>query len=119
MAPPVEIPAQAYFKIGEVAALVGVAPHVLRHWEQQLGGAVRPTRNQANQRVYRRRDVERFVELARLRYEEQFALPAARRRLRESEPAAPAAPAEGGKLDAAVAGLRSIMRMLDEDEAIP
>src|SRR6478609_7437281 len=51
------IPEKIYFRIGEVANLVGVEPHVLRYWEHEFR-SIRPTKSQRGQRVYSRRDVE-------------------------------------------------------------
>ena len=78
----IELPQKEYFKIGEVAALVGVKPYVLRYWESEFKRDIRPERTRSNQRMYRRRDVETFLEIKRLRYEEKLELPGARKRLR-------------------------------------
>ena len=79
-APDTDIPDRLYFKIGEVAALVGVETHVLRYWEKEIP-SIRPTKTPSNQRRYRRRDVETFREIRRLLYEERYTLAGARRRL--------------------------------------
>ena len=76
------LPDKEYFKIGEVAALVGVKPYVLRYWESEFKRDIRPERTRSNQRMYRKRDVETFLEIKRLRYEEKLELPGARKRLR-------------------------------------
>ncbi len=52
-----DIPDKLYFKIGEVAELTGVKPHVLRYWESEFA-VFRPTKSRTNQRLYRRRDIE-------------------------------------------------------------
>jgi DNA-binding transcriptional MerR regulator len=51
------VPNKLLFRIGEVAELVGVKPHVLRYWEQELG-LLRPMKTRGSHRQYRRRDVE-------------------------------------------------------------
>ncbi|GAB4215031.1 MAG: hypothetical protein OHK0013_40200 [Sandaracinaceae bacterium] len=51
------LPDKLFFRIGEVAELVGVKPHVLRYWEQELG-LLRPMKTRGAHRQYRRRDVE-------------------------------------------------------------
>jgi DNA-binding transcriptional MerR regulator len=78
------IPDKLYFKIGEVAELVGVQPHVLRYWEREVP-AIRPTKSPSNQRRYRRRDVELFREIRQLLYAERYTLLGARRRLMERD----------------------------------
>ena len=75
-----EIPDKLYFKIGEVAELVGVQTHVLRYWEKEIP-FIRPTKTASNQRRYRRRDVEMFLEIRRLLHNERYTLAGARRRL--------------------------------------
>ncbi len=79
-APSVEIPDKLYFKIGEVADLVGVQTHVLRYWEKEIP-AIRPAKSTSNQRRYRRRDVEIFREIRKLLYQERYTLAGARKRL--------------------------------------
>jgi len=75
-----EIPDKLYFKIGEVADLVGVQAHVLRYWEKEIP-FVRPGKTTSNQRRYRRRDVELFREIRRLLHQERYTLAGARKRM--------------------------------------
>ncbi|HHL39656.1 MAG TPA: MerR family transcriptional regulator [Deltaproteobacteria bacterium] len=78
-----EIPDRLYFKIGEVARIVQVKPHVLRYWESEFN--VCPRKSKTNQRVYTRRDVETILDIKRLLYEEKFTIEGARRKLEEME----------------------------------
>lgn len=78
-----ELPDKLFFKIGEVAQLVGVRPHVLRYWESEFS-ALRPLKTRGSHRVYRRRDVELAVLLRRLLHEEGLTISGAKKRLRES-----------------------------------
>lgn len=80
---PSELPDKLFFKIGEVAQLVGVRPHVLRYWESEFN-ALRPLKTRGSHRVYRRRDVELAVLLRRLLHEEGLTVSGAKKRLRES-----------------------------------
>ena len=88
------LPDKLFFKIGEVAQIVGVAAHVLRYWESEFA-TLRPLKTRGSHRVYRRRDVELAVLLKRLLHEEGLTIAGAKRRLRESgqyriaEPSAP------------------------------
>lgn len=82
LSPDSPIPDKLYFKIGEVAKLVGVQPHVLRYWEREVS-SIKPGKTAANQRRYRRRDVELFRETKRLLYDEKFTLAGAKQRLLE------------------------------------
>ncbi|WP_282602275.1 MerR family transcriptional regulator [Paracoccus sp. PARArs4] len=48
--------AEAFRSIGEVASLIGVAPHVLRYWETQFA-QLRPMKRPDGRRYYRPADV--------------------------------------------------------------
>lgn len=74
------LPDKLYFRIGEVSALVGVAPHVLRYWEAEFPG-VKPDKSPSGQRVYARRDVLRLLEIHRLVRELGYTFEGARRTL--------------------------------------
>ena len=80
-----------YFKIGEVAEIVGVAPHVLRYWETEFS-KLRPAKSSRHQRVYRRSDVETLLRIKHLLYVERFTIAGARKRLKEVPVGAMAAP---------------------------
>ena len=79
----VELPEKKYFKIGEVAKLVGVEPHVLRYWETQFS-QVRPQKSRSGHRQYRRRDVETLLAIRELLHVQGFTIAGARRALRGS-----------------------------------
>jgi DNA-binding transcriptional MerR regulator len=88
-APPVKL----YYRIGEVAEIVGVEPHVLRYWETEFR-SIRPQKSRKGQRIYSRRDVEKLIRVKDLLYGQGFTIAGARKKLREGE--AEAAPAEPG-----------------------
>ena len=77
-----ELPNKLYFKIGEVARLAGVEPHVLRYWETEFR-EITPAKSRSRQRLYRRQDVERILKIKSLLYQEGYTIDGARRRLRE------------------------------------
>jgi len=83
-------PQKLYFRIGEVAGLVGVEPHVLRYWETEFR-SIRPQKSAKGQRVYSRRDVDTLLKVKELLYSHRFTIAGARRKLREGgvEPAPP------------------------------
>ncbi len=76
----VEIPDKLYFKIGEVAKLAGVPPHVLRYWESEFS-AIHPKRANSKQRLYRRVDVEFILKLKELLHEQRYTIAGARKYL--------------------------------------
>lgn len=77
-----ELPDKLFFRIGEAATLVGVEPHALRYWESEF--KMRPTRSPAGQRMYRRKDIARFLRIRRLLHEEGFTIAGARKALAEA-----------------------------------
>src|SRR5215468_11019246 len=80
------LPPKLYFRIGEVAGLVGVEPHVLRYWEREFR-SIRPTKSAKGQRVYSRRDVENLLRVRELLYRDGFTIAGAKKRLMGAEPA--------------------------------
>jgi len=87
------LPPKLYFRIGEVANLVGVEPHVLRYWEREFR-SIRPSKSAKGQRVYSRRDVESLLRVRELLYGQGFTIAGARRRMREKDGAETAGDAE-------------------------
>lgn len=71
-----------YYRIGEVAGLVGVEPHVLRYWESEFP-SIRPQKSRSGQRVYSRRDVDKLLRVKELLYNQRFTIAGARQRLRD------------------------------------
>jgi len=76
----VHIPDKTYFKIGEVARLSGLEPHVLRFWEGEFKH-IAPEKSRSGQRLYRREHIERILEIKDLLYRQKFTIAGARRRL--------------------------------------
>lgn len=77
-----EIPDKMYFRIGEVADIVGVKPYVLRYWETEFP-SLRPQKSRTRQRMYRRRDVELLLSIKHLLYERKYTIAGARQLLRK------------------------------------
>jgi DNA-binding transcriptional MerR regulator len=78
-----ELPDKLYFKIGEVAKIVGVKPYVLRYWETEFP-VIRPGKTGTKHRLYRRRDVESLLEIKRLLHQERYTIEGAKKRLKSS-----------------------------------
>src|SRR5581483_4289972 len=122
--PPVALPDKLYFKIGEVAKLVGVKPYVLRYWESEFS-ILRPGKTLSRHRLYRRKDVETLLEIRRLLYAERYTIEGAKRRLRDTKPTAETPSLDGGeRSEAAVLEhirdeLLDLCRLLDRDPAPP
>ncbi|MGE3537269.1 MAG: MerR family transcriptional regulator [Candidatus Tectimicrobiota bacterium] len=69
-----------FLKIGEVAKLLGLKPHVLRYWEAEFP-SLRPKKNPSGQRIYARADVEAIVEIKNLLYNERYTISGAKKML--------------------------------------
>ncbi|MBI3784873.1 MAG: MerR family transcriptional regulator [Deltaproteobacteria bacterium] len=75
------LPDKLYYKIGEVAEIVGVKPYVLRYWESEFS-VLKLAKSGSKQRLYKRRDVEILLRIKRLLHEERFTVEGARKRLK-------------------------------------
>jgi DNA-binding transcriptional MerR regulator len=122
-----ELPDKLFFKIGEVAKIVGVRPHVLRYWEGEFM-ALRPMKTRGAHRVYRRRDVELAMLVKRLLQDEGFTIAGAKKRLRElGRDRVSSEPDPGAKRDVSTRAdllavrdeLTGLLRALDEAVAEP
>lgn len=71
------IPDKLYFRIGEVAQLVGVDAHVLRYWESEF--RMKPHRSASGQRLYRKQDLSRFLRVKHLLHDEGYTIAGARK----------------------------------------
>jgi DNA-binding transcriptional MerR regulator len=104
-----DLPTKLFFRIGEVARLVGVEPHVVRYWEREFR-SIRPTKSAKGQRVYSRKDVENLLRVRDLLYRDGFTIAGAKKKLSRAsldtsdaelapegapEPSAAAAPSRG------------------------
>lgn len=107
-----ELPDKLYFRIGEVAELVGVEAHVLRYWETEF--KLRPHRSSSGQRLYRKADVSRFLRVRQLLHEEGFTIAGARKMLLEGADATPSSGVgvEKSALDDALRRVREVRAKL-------
>ena len=71
-----------YYRIGEVAQITDVKPHVLRYWETEFRWMA-PPKSRSKQRLYRRKDIEMILAIKRLLYEERYTIAGARQQLRD------------------------------------
>jgi DNA-binding transcriptional MerR regulator len=115
------LPDKLYYRIGEVARLVGVKPYVLRYWESAFK-LVRPGKTAAQHRLYRRRDVELLLEIRHLLYTERYTIEGARRRMRERGRLAPVNAIEAEAVDVLATVHRELLelqRLLDAEPPAP
>lgn len=76
------LPPKKYFRIGEVAELIGVEPYVLRYWEGEFH-SIRPTKTGSGHRIYARKDVETLQMIRHLLHVEKFSIKGAKKQLAE------------------------------------
>lgn len=84
------LPDKLYFKIGEVTALTGVEPYILRYWESEFK-LIKPYRTKTNQRLYRKKDVEAIIKIKKMLYEQKFTIAGAKKRIKETSDHTPQA----------------------------
>ena len=114
-----QLPDKLFFKIGEVAEIVGVKPHALRYWETEFN-ALRPKKTRGAHRQYSRKDVELAMLIRQLLHDEGYTIPGARKRIRDlgrhqrSSPPEPRAAREVA-LRAELLGLREQLSDLLEE----
>jgi DNA-binding transcriptional MerR regulator len=80
-----EIPDKLYFRIGEVSALLGVEPYVLRYWETEFP-SLAPKKSGTGHRLYRRKDVELLLRIKYLLREKRYTIEGARQTLQTDAP---------------------------------
>lgn len=71
-----------FYKIGEVCRICDVEPHVLRYWESEFA-LLRPNKNRAGQRIYRKKDLELIEAIKHLLYDQGFTIAGANQKLLE------------------------------------
>lgn len=109
----VQIPDKLYFKIGEVADIVGVEAYVLRFWEAEFP-ALSPKKSESGHRVYRKKDVETLVRIKELLYDKGYTIAGARKQLKRREPPDEATTDKREKaLRKVRSGLEEILSLLD------
>src|SRR5882724_799437 len=75
------VPDKLYYRIGEVETITEIPAYVLRYWESEFK-LLRPKKNPAGQRLYRKVDLELVLRIKSLLYEERLTLEGAKKRLR-------------------------------------
>ncbi len=114
------IPDKLYYRIGEVEQITSVPAYVLRYWESEFK-LLRPKKNPAGQRLYRRKDIDLVLRIKTLLYDERLTLEGAKKRLRGEARAAAQMDLglRDAALEAALRRLRERLRALRERLAGP
>ncbi len=86
------------YRIGDVARLLDLKPHVLRYWETEFASFILGEKTDGGQRLYSQKDIEFFGRVKQLLYKEGYSISGARKRLsgkdaeineQEQQPAVP------------------------------
>jgi DNA-binding transcriptional MerR regulator len=105
-----DLPDKMFFKIGEAAEIVGVEPHVLRYWESEF--RMRPQRSASGQRMYRRKDLEKFLKIQALVHDQGFTIAGARKAL--SEPRSDGEAADVDRIEDALVRIAQARQRIDD-----
>jgi DNA-binding transcriptional MerR regulator len=110
-----KIPDKMFFRIGDVSRITGVKSYVLRYWESEFK-ALRPVKNRAGQRVYRKKDVKLVLDIKKLLYDEKFTIAGAKRRIDETRRSKPEAVEP--ERQASAAELTAVLKKVHKELAV-
>lgn len=71
-----------YYSIADVSKITGLKQYVLRYWETEFQD-LRPAKNRAGNRIYRKSDIRLILLIKRLLYKEKYTIEGARQKLRK------------------------------------
>ena len=71
-----------YYSIGEVSEITGLKQYVLRYWESEFS-QLKPSKNSAGNRNYRKSDVDLINEIKDLLYNKHYTIKGARQHLKD------------------------------------
>jgi len=78
----ITIPNRVFFRIGDVAEILGVKTYVIRFWETEFP-FVAPEKGASGQRVYRRSQIEALILVKHLLHVERYSIEGAKKKLTE------------------------------------
>jgi DNA-binding transcriptional MerR regulator len=70
------------YTMSEVCSLLGVKPHVIRYWEQEIP-FLSPEKSLSGRRVFHDRDLQILFRLRHLLYDKKYTIEGARNRIME------------------------------------
>ncbi|MCB2154166.1 MerR family transcriptional regulator [bacterium] len=77
-------PKKLFYRINEVANIIGVEPYVLRYWETRFP-QLAPEKDGSDQRRYRQKDIDVLLRIRELLYEEKYTIAGAVEKLKEEK----------------------------------
>lgn len=75
-------PSRIFYRIGDVAEIVGVKPHVIRFWEGEFP-FITPEKAASGQRVYRKHQIQSLQLIKQLLHVERYSIEGAKKKLTE------------------------------------
>jgi DNA-binding transcriptional MerR regulator len=79
----IEIPNKSHFSLNEVSSITGIKPYVLRFWETEFQSILNPIQNESGQKMYTGKDIESFLFVKKLLFDEKIPIAEAKLRLKE------------------------------------
>ncbi|MEI6215377.1 MAG: MerR family transcriptional regulator [Desulfuromonadales bacterium] len=76
----ISLPDKLYYKIGEVAEVVGVKTSVLRFWESEFS-FLKPEKSTSGQRLYTKNEVDLVLLVKRMLYDDKYTLEGVKKRI--------------------------------------
>jgi DNA-binding transcriptional MerR regulator len=111
-----------YYSIADVSKITGLKQYVLRYWETEFQ-ELRPAKNRAGNRIYRKNDIRLVFLIKRLLYQEKYTIEGARQKLlklKKDKDSQMHLSLSSFKVDDVVeeirAGLKAMLEMLDGDD---
>ena len=77
---PRQLPNKLFYRIGEVSRLTGLEPYVLRYWETEFA-QLKPEKGRSGQRVYKKEDIDRILQIKQMLYSEGYTIAGARKKM--------------------------------------
>ena len=71
-----------YYSISEVSEITELKQYVLRYWETEFN-QLKPSKNQAGNRIYRSHDIDIILEIKSLLYDRKFTIKGAQQHLKK------------------------------------
>ncbi len=111
-----------YYSIADVSKITGLKQYVLRYWETEFQ-ELRPAKNRAGNRIYRKTDIRLVFLIKRLLYQEKYTIEGARQKLqklKKEKDSQMHLSLSSFKVDDVIeeirSGLKEILEMLDGSE---
>jgi DNA-binding transcriptional MerR regulator len=69
------------YRIGDVANMLDLKPHVLRYWETEFSSFILGEKTEGGQRLYSQQDIDLFDQVKKLLYIEGYSIAGAKKKL--------------------------------------